>query len=254
MQDAEIYALNMGSLIAGTKYRGDFEKRIKGVLADLSEKKNAILFIDEIHTLIGTGTTSSTMMDASNMLKPILASGQLRCMGSTTYKEFRTVFEKDHAMTRRFQRIDIEEPSIDETYQILLGLKSRFEKFHNVHYSKEALRCASELAGRYLHDRAMPDKAIDVMDETGAYLNVKSPNKKTRQATIKDIEYTVSRIAKIPARHVSIDDRRTLRNLGRDLKMVVFGQDEAIDRVVTCLLYTSPSPRDRQKSRMPSSA
>lgn len=236
LKDAEIYVLNLASLIAGTKYRGDFEKRIKNVLAEIAEKKNAILFIDEIHTLIGTGTTSGTTMDASSILKPILGSGQLRCMGSTTYKEFRTVFERDHALTRRFQRVDIEEPSTDETYQILLGLKSRFEKFHNVRYSKSALRCASELAGRYLHNRAMPDKAIDVMDEAGAYLRIHAPQKsKAKPVSIKDVEYIVSRIAKVPPRHVSMDDQRTLRRLGRNLKMLVFGQDEAIDRIVTAI-------------------
>ena len=248
IRDAEIYALNMASLIAGTKYRGDFEKRVKGVLAEITEKKSAILFVDEIHTLIGAGTTSGTTMDASNMLKPILGSGQLRCIGSTTYKEFRTVFEKDHALSRRFQRIDVEEPTLDETYQILLGLKPRFEKFHHVRYSKSALRCASDLAGRYLHNRAMPDKAIDVMDEAGAYIRIHASDKtRPGQVANKDIEYIVSRIAKVPPQHVSRNDQRALRNLKRNLNMVVFGQNEAIECVVAAIKLSRSGLNDRNR-------
>ena len=248
LKDSEIYALNMASLIAGTKYRGDFEKRVKSVLAEIAAKQDAILFIDEIHTLIGTGMTASTTMDASNMLKPILETGQLRCIGSTTYKEFRTVFEKDHALTRRFQRIDVEEPSVEETYHILLGLKSRFEEFHQVRYSKSALRCASELAGRYVHNRALPDKAIDVIDEAGAYLRIRSPQRdKPKQVSNKDIEYIVSRIAKVPSRHLSTKDQRSLRHLDRNLKLVVFGQDEAIDRIVTAMKLSRSGLNDSNR-------
>ncbi len=224
-----LYSLDMGGLVAGTKYRGDFEKRLKAVLADLKRQPQAILFIDEIHTIIGAGAASGGVMDASNLIKPVLASGDLHCIGSTTYQEYRGIFEKDRALARRFQKIDIEEPTTEETVQILKGLKTRFEEHHQVRYSAKALRAAAELAEKYINDRHMPDKAIDVIDEAGAANQLLAPSKRKKTVSVGDVEVVVAKIARIPPRKVSATDTESLRNLKRDLQMVVFGQDEAID-------------------------
>ena len=248
ISDAVVYSLDLGALLAGTKYRGDFEKRLKGLLAELKKEKHAILFIDEIHTIIGAGSASGGVMDASNLLKPMLSSGEIRCIGSTTFSEFRGIFEKDAALARRFQKIDVNEPSVEDTYQILKGLKPHFEKHHDLKYTDKALRVAAELADRYITDRHLPDKAIDVIDEAGARQRLMPAAKRKKVVGVSAIEDVVATIARIPPKSVSTSDKDLLRNLERDLKMVVFGQDKA------CLLYTSPSPRDRQKSRMPSSA
>ena len=229
LADCTLYALDLGSLVAGTKYRGDFEKRLKGVLAQLKKDPNAILFIDEIHTVIGAGSASGGVMDASNLIKPALASGELRCIGSTTYQEFRGIFEKDHALARRFQKIDITEPSVDETVEILRGLKSRFEEHHKVRYSLPALRTAAELSAKYINDRHLPDKAIDVIDEAGAFVQLMPPSRRKKQVGVTEIENIVAKIARIPPRSVSATDTESLRTLMRDLQMVVFGQDEAIE-------------------------
>jgi ATP-dependent Clp protease ATP-binding subunit ClpA len=215
-------------LVAGTKYRGDFEKRLKAVLAQLRKERNAILFIDEIHTLIGAGAASGGVMDASNLIKPMLASGELKCIGSTTYQEYRGIFEKDRALARRFQKIDVSEPSVEETYQILKGLKSRFEQHHDVKYSSKALSAAAELSARYINDRHLPDKAIDVIDEAGASQRLLPPSKRKKIVGVADIEAMIAKMARIPPKSVSLSDRDALRNLERDLKLVVFGQDEAI--------------------------
>ncbi len=228
LAEAEIYALDLGSLVAGTKYRGDFEKRLKAVLAQLKKRPEAILFIDEIHTIIGAGAASGGVMDASNLIKPMLASGDMRCIGSTTYQEFRGIFEKDRALARRFQKIDIPEPSVDETTEILKGLKSRFEAHHGIRYTQKALRLAAELSDRYINDRHLPDKAIDVIDEAGANVQLQPVGKRKKQIGTQDIENIVARIARIPPKTVSASDVEALRTLERDLKMVVFGQDEAI--------------------------
>ena len=229
LKQSTIYALDMGGLIAGTKYRGDFEKRLKAVLADLKRQPDAVLFIDEIHTIIGAGAASGGVMDASNLIKPVLASGDLRCVGSTTYQEYRGIFEKDRALTRRFQKIDIDEPTVEETFQILKGLKTRFEEHHQVRYSVKALRAAAELADKHINDRHMPDKAIDVIDEAGAANQLLAVSKRKKSVSVGDIENVVAKIARIPPRKVSTSDTESLRNLKRDLQMVVFGQDEAID-------------------------
>ena len=227
--DNTVYSLDMGSLLAGTKYRGDFEKRFKSVLKQLEREKGAILFIDEIHTIIGAGAASGGQLDAANLIKPILSSGQLRCMGSTTYQEYSQVFEKDHALARRFQKIDVVEPSIDDTTKILMGLKPRYEEHHHVRYTNKALRAAAELAAKYINDRHLPDKAIDVIDEDGASQRLLPPSKRKKVINVPDIEAIVAKIARIPEKSVSSSDRDTLRNLERNLKMVVFGQDKAID-------------------------
>jgi ATP-dependent Clp protease ATP-binding subunit ClpA len=229
LAQSTVYSLDMGALLAGTKYRGDFEKRLKGILAQLRKEPGAILFIDEIHTIIGAGSTSGGVMDASNLIKPMLSSGELRCIGSTTYQEYRTIFEKDRALARRFQKIDVTEPTVDDTYKILQGLKPRFEQHHKVKYSREALRAACELAARYINDRHLPDKAIDVIDEAGAYQRLLPPSKRKKTIGVKEVEAIVAKIARIPAKTVSNSDKDKLRTLDRDLKMVVFGQDEAID-------------------------
>src|SRR5690606_38464551 len=229
LQDASVYSLDMGALLAGTKYRGDFEQRLKGVLKQLKDNPNAVLFIDEIHTLIGAGAASGGTLDASNLLKPALSSGQLKCIGATTYTEYRGVFEKDHALARRFQKVDVNEPSVEQTVQILRGLKARFEDHHGIKYSAAALTAAAELAARYINDRHLPDKAIDVIDEAGAAQRIlpKSRQKKTiGKAEIEDI---VSKIARIPPQSVSSDDRNKLATLDRDLASVVFGQSAAIE-------------------------
>ncbi|MBX2884689.1 MAG: ATP-dependent Clp protease ATP-binding subunit ClpA [Granulosicoccus sp.] len=226
-----IYSLDLGSLVAGTKYRGDFEKRLKGILNQLKKEPTAILFIDEIHTIIGAGAASGGVMDASNLIKPMLATGELKCIGSTTYQEYRGIFEKDRALSRRFQKIDVTEPSVDQTFEILKGLKSRYEDFHEVKYSNNALKTAAELSGRYINDRFLPDKAIDVIDEAGANHRVKGvvPSKGKKQITVKDIEAIVAKIARIPEKSVSSTDMDRLKTLSRDMRMLVFGQDEAIE-------------------------
>jgi ATP-dependent Clp protease ATP-binding subunit ClpA len=230
-----IYSLDLGSLVAGTKYRGDFEKRFKAVLAQLRKEAGAILFIDEIHTIIGAGAASGGVMDASNLIKPTLASGELKCIGSTTYQEYRGIFEKDHALARRFQKIDISEPSVDETVEILKGLRSRFEEHHQVKYSPRALRAAAELADRYINDRHLPDKAVDVIDEAGASQRLRPPSRRKKTIGIVDIEAIIAQMARIPAKTVTVSDKETLRNLERDLKMVVYGQDKAIDTLASAI-------------------
>ena len=231
LQDATVYSLDLGALLAGTKYRGDFEKRLKTLLADLKKEPNAILFIDEIHTIIGAGAASGGVMDASNLLKPLLANGELKCMGSTTFQEYRGVFEKDRALSRRFQKIDVVEPSVEDTVGILKGLKSRFEKHHDVEYSDAALKAAAELSARYINDRYLPDKAIDVIDEVGAWQRLRPEDERKHTIEESDVEDMVAKIARIPPKQVSSSDKELLRNLERDLKMTVFGQDEAIDTI-----------------------
>ena len=228
LHDCSIFALDMGALIAGTKYRGDFEKRLKAVLAEIKKLPGAILFIDEIHTVIGAGAASGGVMDASNLIKPVLTNGELRCIGSTTYQEYRGIFEKDHALARRFQKIDVAEPSVAETIEILGGLKARYEEHHNIIYAPEALRAAAELADRHISDRRLPDKAIDVVDEAGARARLKPAAERQTRVEVSHIEEIVARMARIPAKTVSASDRDVLRNLERNLRMVIFGQDTAI--------------------------
>ena len=235
LADCTIYALDMGSLIAGTKYRGDFEKRLKGVIAELKQRPGAILFIDEIHTVIGAGAASGGVMDASNLIKPVLASGELRCIGSTTYQEYRGIFEKDHALARRFQKIDVVEPSVAETIEILRGLKTRFEEHHGVTYADDALVAAAELAERHINDRHLPDKAIDVVDEAGASLRLKPAAEREPEVTVMHVEAVVARIARIPPKNVSTSDREVLQNLQRNLKLVIYGQDVAIDALAAAI-------------------
>ena len=232
---AQVYALDMGALLAGTKYRGDFEQRLKAVLKQLVDNPNAILFIDEIHTLIGAGSASGGTLDASNLLKPALSSGALKCIGATTYQEFRGIFEKDHALSRRFQKVDVNEPSIQETVEILRGLKSRFELHHGVKYTANALTTAAELSARYINDRHLPDKAIDVIDEAGAAQRILPKSKQKKTITRNEVEEIVAKIARIPAKNVSSDDRNALKTLDRDLKNVVFGQNKAIDALVSAI-------------------
>jgi ATP-dependent Clp protease ATP-binding subunit ClpA len=226
---AQVYALDMGALLAGTKYRGDFEQRLKAVLKQLLDNPNAVLFIDEIHTLIGAGSASGGTLDASNLLKPALSSGNLKCIGATTYTEYRGIFEKDHALSRRFQKIDVIEPSVAETIEILKGLKSRFEQHHGVKYTSTALTTAAELSAKYINDRHLPDKAIDVIDEAGAAQRIAPKSKQKKTIGKPEIEEIIAKIARIPARNVSSDDRNALRTLDRDLRSVVFGQDKAIE-------------------------
>ncbi|NTV70656.1 MAG: ATP-dependent Clp protease ATP-binding subunit ClpA [Azonexaceae bacterium] len=232
---ANVYSLDMGSLLAGTKYRGDFEQRLKGVLKALQDNPQAILFIDEIHTLIGAGSASGGTLDASNLLKPALSSGQLKCIGATTYTEFRGIFEKDSALSRRFQKIDVNEPSVAETVEILKGLKARFEAHHGIKYSATAISSAVELSARYITDRHLPDKAIDVIDEAGAAQRILPKSKQKKVINKTDIEEIVAKIARIPSQHVTLDDRGALKNLDRDLKAVVFGQDKAIDALAKAI-------------------
>jgi ATP-dependent Clp protease ATP-binding subunit ClpA len=236
--NSTIYSLDLGSLVAGTKYRGDFEKRFKSVLAQLRKEPGAILFIDEIHTMIGAGAASGGVMDASNLMKPMLASGELKCIGSTTYQEYRGIFEKDHALSRRFQKVDITEPSVEETITILKGLKSRFEEHHKVKYSMSALRSAAELADRYINDRHLPDKAVDVIDEAGASQRLRPPSRRRKTIGVNEIEHVIALMARIPEKSVSASDKETLRNLERDLKMVVYGQDPAIETLATSIKMT----------------
>ncbi len=235
LSNARVYALDMGALLAGTKYRGDFEQRLKAVLKQLVDNPNAILFIDEIHTLIGAGAASGGTLDASNLLKPVLNSGQLKCIGATTYNEYRGIFEKDRALSRRFQKIDVSEPTVEETVAILRGLKSRFEAHHGVKYTATALQTAAELSARYINDRHLPDKAIDVIDEAGAAQRILPKSKQKKVITRHEIEEIIARIARIPSKHVSSDDRQALKTLDRDLKAVVFGQDQAIDALAAAI-------------------
>ena len=247
LRNATIYALDLGSVVAGTKYRGDFEKRLKSVLAQLRKERNAVLFIDEIHTIIGAGAASGGVMDASNLIKPMLASGEMKCIGSTTYQEYRGIFEKDRALARRFQKIDVTEPSVEETYQILRGLKSRFEEHHDVKYADKALRAAVDLSARYINDRHLPDKAIDVIDEAGASQRLLPVAKRRKVINVGDIETIIAKIARIPPKTVSSSDKDVLRNLERDLKLVVFGQDEAIDMLANAIKMARAGLGNEQK-------
>lgn len=244
---ATVYSLDMGALLAGTKYRGDFEQRLKGVLKKLAENPDAILFIDEIHTLIGAGAASGGTLDASNLLKPALSNGSLKCIGATTYQEFRGVFEKDHALSRRFQKIDVVEPSINETVEILKGLKSRFETHHGVKYTASALSTAAELSAKYINDRHLPDKAIDVIDEAGAAQRILPKSRQKKVIGNKEIENIIAKIARIPPKNISTDDRNNLKTLDRDLKAVVFGQDNAIDALASAVKMSRSGLGNTQK-------
>ncbi len=245
--ESTMYALDLGALLAGTKYRGDFEKRFKAVLAELKKEEGAILFIDEVHTIIGAGAASGGVMDASNLLKPLLTSGEVRCMGSTTYQEFRGVFEKDRALARRFQKIDIIEPDVGDTYKILKGLKSRFEDHYHIRFTDPALRAASELASRYITDRFMPDKAIDVIDEAGAAQQLKPPSRRKKTIGAGEVEQVVAKIARIPSTQVTTSDKEALKGLDRKLKMVVFGQDEAIGQLADCIKLSRAGLKSGEK-------
>jgi ATP-dependent Clp protease ATP-binding subunit ClpA len=247
LSDCTVYALDMGALIAGTKYRGDFEKRLKGVITELKKQPGAILFIDEIHTVIGAGAASGGVMDASNLIKPVLTNGELRCIGSTTYQEYRGIFEKDHALARRFQKIDVVEPSIEETVEILTGLKSRFEEHHSVLYTPESLRAAAELSARHISERHLPDKAIDVVDEAGARLRLKPIAERERSVEVRHIEEVVARMARIPPKSVSTSDREVLKNLERNLKLVIFGQDRAVDALAAAIKMARSGLGDQRK-------
>lgn len=247
LKDAVIYTLDMGALLAGTKFRGDFEERLKAVVKNIKQEKNAVLFIDEIHTIIGAGSTSGGTMDASNMIKPSLSNGEMKCIGSTTYEEFRRIFEKDHALARRFQKLDIIEPSQDETYQILKGLKSRFEEHHEVKYSDASLKTAAELSEKYIHDKKLPDKAIDVIDEAGSSNRLKPGKKRKQTLSPKDIEEIVAKIARVPIKSVSHDDKKSLKNLDVELNRTVFGQGHAIEEVATAIKMSRSGLGDPQK-------
>jgi ATP-dependent Clp protease ATP-binding subunit ClpA len=247
LANAIVYSLDMGSLLAGTKYRGDFEQRLKAVLKQLADTPNSILFIDEIHTLIGAGAASGGTLDASNLLKPALSSGALKCIGATTYNEYRGVFEKDHALSRRFQKVDVNEPSVDETISILRGLKSRFEEHHSVKYSSAAISSAAELSAKYINDRHLPDKAIDVIDEAGAAQRILPKSKQKKLIGKTEIEEIVAKIARIPPKHVSSDDRSALKNLDRDLMNMVYGQNAAIEALVRAIKMSRSGLGDPQK-------
>ena len=247
LSDCTIYALDMGALIAGTKYRGDFEKRLKGVITELKKNPGAILFIDEIHTVIGAGAASGGVMDASNLIKPVLANGELRCIGSTTYNEYRGIFEKDHALARRFQKIEVVEPSVAETVDILVGLKPRFEEHHGVQYADDALRAAAELSARHINDRHLPDKAIDVVDEAGASLRLKPAAERESTVTVEQVENVVARMARIPPKNVSLSDRDVLKNLERNLKLTIFGQDNAIQALAAAIKMSRSGLGDERK-------
>ncbi|MDE1930578.1 MAG: ATP-dependent Clp protease ATP-binding subunit ClpA, partial [Alphaproteobacteria bacterium] len=247
LQNATIYGLDMGALLAGTRYRGDFEERLKAVLAELEALPGAILFIDEIHTVIGAGATSGGAMDASNLLKPALASGAIRCIGSTTYKEYRNYFEKDRALVRRFQKIDINEPTVEDSVKILRGLKPYYERHHRVRYTADAIRAAVELSNRYIGDRKLPDKAIDVIDEVGASQMLLPESKRRKTITAKDVEAVVATMARIPPKSVSRDDREVLKNLDRDLRTMVFGQDKAIDALTAAIKLARAGLREAEK-------
>ncbi len=245
--DATIYALDLGALLAGTKYRGDFEKRFKMVLAELKKEEGAILFIDEVHTIIGAGAASGGVMDASNLLKPVLTSGDIRCMGSTTYAEYRGIFDKDRALSRRFQKIDISEPDVNDTYQILKGLKSHYEDHYQLRYTDKALRAAAELADRYITDRFQPDKAIDVIDEAGAAQQLITPKKRKKSIGAADVELVVAKIARIPSTQVTTSDKEALRGIDSKLKMVVFGQDAAIDSLTSAIKLSRAGLKSGEK-------
>ena len=247
LQDCTIYALDMGTLIAGTKYRGDFEKRLKGVIAEIRDNPGAILFIDEIHTVIGAGAASGGVMDASNLIKPVLANGEIRCIGSTTYSEYRGIFEKDHALARRFQKIDVPEPSLEETIAILHGLKTRFEEHHGVTYDSEALDAAAELSSRHINDRRLPDKAIDVIDEAGANLRLQPEGQRSDRVTVEIVENIVAKMARIPAKSVSASDKDILRTLERDLKLTIFGQDPAVEALSAAIKMARSGLREDEK-------
>jgi len=247
LSDCTIYALDMGALIAGTKYRGDFEKRLKGVITELKKQPGAILFIDEIHTVIGAGAASGGVMDASNLIKPVLTNGEIRCIGSTTYQEYRGIFEKDHALARRFQKIDVVEPSVAETVEILMGLKPRFEEHHGITYAVDALKAAAELAARHINERHMPDKAIDVVDEAGARQRLKPIAERETTVEVRHIEDVVARMARIPAKSVSTSDREVLRNLERNLKLVIYGQDKAIEALAAAIKMARSGLGDQRK-------
>jgi len=247
LRSSVVYSLDLGSLLAGTKYRGDFEKRFKGLLAELKKKKHAILFIDEIHTIIGAGAASGGVMDASNLLKPLLSSGDIRCIGSTTFQEFRGVFDKDRALSRRFQKVDVGEPSVAETVEILKGLRSRFEEHYGLRYSTKALAVAAELANRYITDRFLPDKAIDVIDEAGAFQRLQPESRRKKVIGVKEVEEIVAKIARIPPRSVSASDKESLRTLDADLKHVVFGQDEAMDALATSIKLSRAGLKNVEK-------
>jgi ATP-dependent Clp protease ATP-binding subunit ClpA len=247
LTDCTVFSLDMGSLIAGTKYRGDFEKRLKSVLTELRKNPGSILFIDEIHTVIGAGAASGGVMDASNLIKPALANGELRCIGSTTYNEYRGIFEKDHALARRFQKIDVSEPSVSETVDILRGLRTRFEEHHGIKYADDALAAAAELASRHINDRQLPDKAIDVIDEAGARLRLKPLETRETTVTVPMIEDVVARIARIPPKNVSTSDRDLLKNMERNLKLVIYGQDTAIDTLAAAIKMSRSGLGDQRK-------
>jgi ATP-dependent Clp protease ATP-binding subunit ClpA len=247
LKDAQVYSLDMGALLAGTKYRGDFEQRLKAVLKELKEAPNAILFIDEIHTLIGAGAASGGTMDASNLLKPALSSGALKCIGATTYQEYRSIFEKDTALSRRFQKVDVPEPSVEQTIEILKGLKSRFEDHHNIKFTAAAITCAAELSARFINDRHLPDKAIDVLDEAGAAQRILPKSKQKKTIGKHEIEEIIAKIACIPTRTVSHDDRNALKNLDRDLKTTVFGQNKAIDTLARAIKMSRSGLGNPQK-------
>lgn len=245
--DATIFSLDLGALVAGTKYRGDFEKRLKSVLGELKKVPHSVLFIDEIHTIIGAGAASGGVMDASNLIKPALANGELRCIGSTTYQEYRGVFEKDHALSRRFQKIDVAEPSVEETVAILTGLKPKLEEHHHLSFSEAAIKAAAELASRYINDRHLPDKAIDVIDEAGARISLDESRAQPKTVEVADIETIVARMARIPPKQVSSSDREVLKNLERNLKLVIFGQDPAIEVLSSAIKMARSGLADGQK-------
>ncbi|HCC43395.1 MAG TPA: ATP-dependent Clp protease ATP-binding subunit ClpA [Gammaproteobacteria bacterium] len=247
IKESTVHSLDLGALLAGTKYRGDFEKRLKALLNELKETPDQILFIDEIHTIIGAGAASGGVMDASNLLKPLLASGEIRCVGSTTYQEYRGIFDKDRALSRRFQKIDVTEPSVNDTYQILKGLKTRFEEHHHLKYTDRALKVAAELADKYINDRFMPDKAIDVIDEVGAYQQLLPPSRRKKQISVGDVEQMVAKIARIPAKNVSSSDKNALRDLETNLKMVIFGQDEAIESLGSAIKLSRAGLKEEGK-------
>lgn len=247
LADAVVWSLDLGALLAGTKYRGDFEKRLKAVLKELKSQPHAVLFIDEIHTLIGAGAASGGVMDASNLLKPMLGSGKLRCIGATTWTEYRGVFEKDRALARRFQKVEVDEPSVSDTVKILRGLKSRFEDHHDIRYTDGALKAAAELSERYINDRHLPDKAIDVVDEAGANMRLRPESRRRKTITAADVEGVIAKMARIPPKSVSRDDKRVLKNLERDLKLVIFGQDDAVSQVTAAIKLARSGLRSGDK-------
>jgi len=248
MQNTIVYSLDIAALIAGTKYRGDFEKRLKGVLSFLQNEENPILFIDEIHTIIGAGSASGGSLDVSNLLKPALGKGQIRCIGSTTFQEYRGIFNQNQALSRRFQKIDVVEPTFDECEEILDGIKDIYEEYHNVKYSNESIKSAVELSTKYINDRFLPDKAIDVIDETGALLNINRKNKKTIKVTKTNIETTISKITKIPEQSITSKDKKSLKNIEDNLKRVIFGQDKAVETLSNAIKLSRVGLRDENKT------